>query len=98
MTPGDPIAICNLSELETLEIQAKDIDFSVTMTCLSIIRFVTDHMADLPAAIVHQLMEVTDIPLVLVPLLELRPWIRKNRKGETEKFEDQVWTVVEPKD
>jgi hypothetical protein len=53
-------------------------------------------MEVLPAAIVHQLMENTDIPLVLVPLLEQRPWIRKNRKGEDEKFEDQKWTKVEP--
>lgn len=64
------------------------------MTCLSIVRFITDHMADLPAAVVHQLMEVTDMPLVIVPLLELKPWMRKNRKGEIEKFEDQKWTKV----
>lgn len=58
------------------------------MTCLSLIRFITDHMEALPAAIVHQLMEKCDIPLVLVPLLEMRPWLRRNRKGEQEKFED----------
>ncbi len=65
------------------------------MTCLSLIRFITDHMEGLPAAIVHQLMETTDIPLVLVPLLEQKPWLRKSRKGEPEKFEDQKWVRVE---
>tara|TARA_B110001450_G_C17629721_1_gene484709 strand:+ start:794 stop:988 length:195 start_codon:yes stop_codon:yes gene_type:complete len=39
-------------------------------------------------------MEANDIPCVLVPLIELKPWLRKNSKGETEKFEDQKWNVV----
>jgi hypothetical protein len=33
-------------------------------------------------------MENNDFPCILVPLLELKPWLRKNSKGETEKFED----------
>jgi zinc finger MYND domain-containing protein 10 len=53
-----------------LENQSKEIDFTVAMSCLSLIRFITDHMEVLPASIVHQLMDTTDIPLVLVPLLE----------------------------
>jgi len=65
------------------------------MTCLSLIRFITDHMEVLPAAIIHQLMENNDMPLVLVPLLEQKPWIRLNAKGEEEKFEDQRWTKIE---
>ena len=39
-------------------------------------------------------MESNDIPCVLVPLLEMKPWIRKNTKGEIEKFEDQRWSVI----
>ena len=61
------------------------------MIALSLIRFITDHMETLPVPIVHQLMENNDIPCVLVPLLEHRPWLRKNAKGEDEKFEDQKW-------
>ena len=41
------------------------------------------------------MMENNDIPCVLVPLLEAKPWIRKNAKGEEEKFEDQKWTVIQ---
>jgi len=33
-------------------------------------------------------MEASDMPCTLVPLLELKPWLRKNAKGEMEKFED----------
>lgn len=44
--------------------------------------------------IVHQLMEISDMPCVLVPLIELKPWLRKNARDEIEKFEDQKWQVV----
>ena len=40
-------------------------------------------------------MENNDIPCVLVPLLEAKPWIRTNARGEEEKFEDQQWTVIQ---
>lgn len=42
------------------------------------------------------MMENNDIPCVLVPLLEAKPWIRTNSKGEEEKFEDQKWVVIQP--
>lgn len=35
----------------------------------------------------------TDMPCILVPLLENRPWERKNAKGEVEHYEDNVWKV-----
>ena len=39
------------------------------------------------------MLENNDIPCVLVPLLEIKPWIRKNQRGETEVFEDQRWQI-----
>lgn len=65
------------------------------MNCFSLIRFISDNCDTLPLPIVHQLMENNDIPCVLVPLLEYKPWLRKNAKGEDEKFEDQKWKVIE---
>jgi hypothetical protein len=41
-------------------------------------------------------MEITDIPLILVPILEEIPWIRLNKKGEQEKYEDNRWSVIQP--
>jgi hypothetical protein len=41
-------------------------------------------------------MENNDVPLVLVPLLEMKPWIRTNAKGVDEKFEDNKWIEVKP--
>ena len=65
------------------------------MTCFSLIRFISDHFESLPVPIIHQMMENNDIPCVLVPLLEAKPWIRTNARGEEEKFEDQQWTVIQ---
>lgn len=66
----------------------EEIDFSCAITCFSLIRFISDYMQDLSVPIVHQMMEHNDIPCILVPLLEYKPWMRKNKKGEVEKFED----------
>ena len=68
--------------------QQSDIEFQCAMCCFSLIRFISDHMQDLSIPIVHQMMENNDIPCILVPLIEYKPWIRKNAKGETLKFED----------
>lgn len=34
------------------------------------------------------------MPCVLVPLLEIKPWLRKNVNGKMEKFEDQKWVEI----
>ena len=34
------------------------------------------------------------MPCVLVPLLELKPWLRKNIHGKMEKYEDQRWQQI----
>ena len=61
--------------------QYNEIEFNSTMTCISLIRFITDHMEALPASVIHALMDTADLHLQLVPLMEFRPWIRKNNKG-----------------
>lgn len=92
--PEDPRATLTVTSEEDLQRQADEIEFNCSMIGLSIIRFITDHLQDLSVPIVHQLMENNDMPCILVPILELKPWLRKNAKGETEKFEDQRWVVV----
>jgi hypothetical protein len=90
----DPKRLLNSKPEEELEKQREELDFNCAMSCLSLIRFISDHMQDLSVPVVHQMMEVTDIPCILVPLLELKPWLRKNKKGELEKFEDMKWVPV----
>lgn len=78
--------------------QFAEIEFNCTMTCLSLIRFISDHMEGLPAGIIHQLMENCDIPLSIVPILEYRPWLREDKNGVHEKFEDNKWHIMSEAD
>ena len=82
--------------VKEMDRQYNEIEFNSTMTCISLIRFITDHMEALPASVIHALMDTADLHLQLVPLMEFRPWIRKNNKGEQEKFEDNAWKVIQP--
>jgi len=45
-------------------------------------------MSALGASIVHSMTVKNDIPCILVPLLENKPWEKKNEKGEIQIFED----------
>lgn len=78
---------------EELKRQYTEIQFSIAIICISIIRFISDNLSNLNVPIVHQMMEINDIPCILIPLLEAKPWVRKNSRGEREVYEDQRWTV-----
>lgn len=90
--------MANEDYLQELDRQYKDIEFNCCMTCISLIRFITDHMEALPASIIHALMDTADLPLQLVPLMEFKPWIRENHKGKQEKWEDNKWQEIQPHD
>jgi len=41
------------SDTEEMEDQIKDVDFKCTMSCFSLIRFISDHLETLPVPIIH---------------------------------------------
>ena len=55
-------------------------------------------MKFLNVSVIHHLLLETDILCVLVPLIEEKPWLRTNGKGEREVYENQKWVVVEKND
>ena len=55
--------INNITAAQEIERQDKEIEFGCAMTCISLIRFITDHMEALPASIIHALMDTADLPL-----------------------------------
>ncbi|CAI2362202.1 unnamed protein product [Moneuplotes crassus] len=81
------------SREDEIKRQHVEIQFSIAIICISIIRFISDNLSNLNIPVVHQMMEVNDIPCILIPLLEEKPWIRTNSKGEKEVYEDQKWQL-----
>merc|ERR1719498_1292517 len=86
-------------DVRVLDEQFYECEFQVCMCVISIIRFLTDHRVAVPLAVTTRLLETHDILLLLVPLMEKAPWVRKNRiNGRIEKFEEHKWQVVEADD
>ncbi|CAE7949327.1 zmynd10, partial [Symbiodinium sp. KB8] len=82
-----------------LDEQFVECEFQICMCVISIIRFLTDHRVAVPLAVTTRLLETHDILLLLVPLMEKAPWVRRNRiNGRIEKFEEHKWQVVEADD
>eukprot|EP00442_Polarella_glacialis_P045885 CAMPEP_0115144156 /NCGR_PEP_ID=MMETSP0227-20121206/61258_1 /TAXON_ID=89957 /ORGANISM="Polarella glacialis, Strain CCMP 1383" /LENGTH=622 /DNA_ID=CAMNT_0002553241 /DNA_START=32 /DNA_END=1900 /DNA_ORIENTATION=+ len=87
------------NDVRVLDEQFTESEFQVCMCVISIIRFLTDHRVAIPLAVTTRLLETHDVLLLLVPLMEKAPWVRKNRlNGKIEKFEEHKWQVVEADD
>lgn len=91
----------NPSKIQEFVQQNAELEFAMGIECLSIVRFITDHLADLTLSVTQQLVEQCDIFCVIVPLMEAKPW-RKTTKAGKMIFEDQKWkkckdTVAVPK-
>lgn len=78
--------------------QVKSVEFQIQMMCLSIIRFISDYIKHLPISVVHQILVENDFLLLLVPLIEEKPWLRENANFEREVFEQQKWMVLAKSD
>jgi len=74
--------------------QHDTIELSIQMICLSLLRFISDHINNLSLSLSRQLMDENDVLMVLVALMEQKPWIAKNSKGQRVKFENQKWEVI----
>jgi hypothetical protein len=79
---------------EELDKQIEDIEFQISIMCISIIRYITDYIKHLEIGILHHLLIECNIFAVLVPLIEERPWMRTTDKGEREIFESGKWNLV----
>jgi len=82
------------TRLDEYQGQIDDIEFSLSMMSMSIIRFITDHVKHLSVGVIHHLLVETDILFLIVPLIEEKPWLRTNAKGEREVFDNQKWNFV----
>ena len=69
-----------------------------TATCaLTVLRYLTDYINDVPLCVMARLLDTHDAQMLLVPLLEERPWLRRvpgkgGGRDVNEVFADGRWT------
>jgi hypothetical protein len=86
------------SDLQLIESQHLDTQFQVGMCALSVVRFLTDHRPVMPLSATTRLLDTSDFLLVLCPLLDKAPWVRKNAAGAVMKYDQQEWQIVDEED
>ena len=85
------------SEENVSDLQRKnsEIEFNIAMCCINILRYISDHLEQLPFPVRHHMMNVKDVPMLFVTVMESRPWERKVKvKDGSEKmeiFENNNW-------
>ncbi|KAG7300947.1 hypothetical protein JYU34_015298 [Plutella xylostella] len=81
------------STLEELTRQKNDLQFDISMRCITIVRYIAEHMeaVGIGACIATGLYRTHDAPALLALLLQAEPW----RRGE-EVFESGKWVPSTP--
>ena len=73
--------ILKVNEVEEMDYKVYELELPIALSCISVIRYVSDHLSALPFPVRHHMINVKDVLLVLIPMLEARPWIKKDRNG-----------------
>ena len=79
---------------DTQSEQEKSIAMSCALCCVSIVRFFTDHIEELPLAVTARILDTYDLLMVLCPMLEQKPWQAEGEDGEMRRFVQGHWARV----
>ena len=91
------------NDIKEMDEKFKEIEFQIAMSCINILRYISDHLEQLPFPVRHHMMNVKDVPILFVTLMELRPWRRKvlkyNEKSKAKEeveeiYENNNWTTI----
>ena len=84
---------------QEFEDKARDVRFGTACCALTVLRYLTDYVNQTPLCVMARMLDTHDTQMLLVPLLEERPWVRrrKNPSGSggrpiVEVFSDGRWT------
>ncbi|CAG9125020.1 unnamed protein product [Plutella xylostella] len=93
LKPEDVKKQLSESTLEELTRQKNDLQFDISMRCITIVRYIAEHMeaVGIGACIASGLYRTHDAPALLALLLQAQPW----RRGE-EVFESGKWVPSTP--
>uniref|UniRef100_A0A8C4NFT1 Zinc finger MYND domain-containing protein 10 n=1 Tax=Eptatretus burgeri TaxID=7764 RepID=A0A8C4NFT1_EPTBU len=98
-TPSTSARTCENTPMELeLRKQSDEIDFYIAMGTIAIIHCITNHLDSLPLSVSTHLLNTHNIPIILVQLLEQRPWSRILKSGVMEDYIEGSWKTVPPSD
>ena len=84
---------------QEFEDKARDVRFGTACCALTVLRYLTDYVNQTPLASWARMLDTHDTQMLLVPLLEERPWVRRRKNPSSsggrpivEVFSDGRWT------
>merc|ERR1711970_231800 len=80
-----------------LAAQKRELEFQCCMTALSIMRFLSEHMTKLDLGVMGRIISPNDVPMQLVPLLDVNPWTYRGKHGN-KTFVEGKWEDLDDKD
>ena len=66
------------------------ISLKIAMKCISILRYITDHLEHMTLGVTTRLTITQDVPMLLVQLLKSKPWLRRESQ---QVFEGSDWAA-----
>jgi len=72
----------NKEGIEEWEERIKDNDFLIQMMCITLFRYVTDHLNGAPLGVSHKIIEEYDFIDLICNLIDLKPWFKVNNKDQ----------------
>ncbi|XP_067932276.1 zinc finger MYND domain-containing protein 10-like [Watersipora subatra] len=84
----------NMKELSS---QDASIQFDIAIKCLSLLRYICDHLSVLPLSCSSRILNSLDFPVLLVEILQNSPWTKADN-GKLQKYIDNKWTVITDSD
>lgn len=86
-----------LNSAQEFDKNMQKINFSVQISCVSIVRYISDHLNDVNISARSYLVNERDVMNVLVGLVESRPWIVNTPQGRY-SFEENQFKLIKNED
>jgi len=86
------------SETEQMEKTLRKQNYAISINALSILRYMTDYITDLPLSVMTRLLNTKDMISALSYLIESVPWIRRTSSNKILRWEGSNWKEINKKE
>jgi len=86
------------SEVEQMDKTLRKQNYAISINALSILRYMTDYITDLPLSVMTRLLNTKDMISALSYLIESVPWIRKTSNNKILRWEGSDWKEINKND